>query len=998
MRRNAWPSFGLIPVLLCVLALLPLGAPQGHAGEPAAPAAPAPSPAAGGGGGGEPSLWPEPQRAFMQDGPGLLLPQEQRAALLAADAAGRERLIADFLEHGAGPGVAAATLREAIARRQRLARREFISPADVRAQLLFLNGTPAQRKILDCGTTFKPLEVWTYQGKGLLETAETANGTPQRLERSIVVYRPVADQPFRAWEPQDSKRVLYTSEMEYWLEQWEELRGIISARRFDLQLCKEARLVDRATGIEGLTGARSSRKDFSGVKSYASRPWGGPGERFLDPPLDLAEWVHAAAETQVAAEPPALTVGRFEVQFPERAGERILTRVAAEIVATGRVSGDRHESNESDESDARSGPTGKPGKGEKGEPPKTDKKEAAPAPAAPAGPSKPGAPATPPGAPAGPPPGQLGAPTDRPGQGAAPAPGVAEAAAGKSVAPRGASERTQRGEPGGPAVGLTVEGAVEASGKLFETFRVRYRIPAPPAGQPVTLVLDRPLRPQRPFVLRLKIKDDASGAVAWLARGFFVPAHPIAAPLPQMAAGATARDLAAAQQLALHARDTVMLVPPEDDVVFGLWRAEALVTGDQIAKVVFYVDGKMQLTRSARPYSVEVRLARLPLEQVVRAEGYDPNGQLIAADELVLNQPHGGLAVAILEPARGSKPSGKTRARADVTVPPERRVEAVEFKINDQVVAKLSKPPWETEITVPREGDTVYLSVVAQLDDGARAEDVRFLRSPQYVEELAVNLVELYTTVTDRNGQPVKGLAAEDFEVLEAGQPQNLSRFELVENLPLTLGILIDTSGSMASSLGEAQRAAGAFLERMVRTGDHCFTLTFSDRPVLRMPLTDDPKAAAQSLEKLQAVGSTSIHDAVVHSLYYYRGTHGQRALVLLSDGDDNTSQLTYDEALEYSKRSGVAIYVIGLNIGKTSVGIRGKLNRLTETTGGKVFYVSRAAELAGVYGEIEHELRSRYLLAFQSGLPAGQGGYRQIEVRLKKPGLKARTARGYYQ
>jgi len=363
----------------------------------------------------------------------------------------------------------------------------------------------------------------------------------------------------------------------------------------------------------------------------------------------------------------------------------------------------------------------------------------------------------------------------------------------------------------------------------------------------------------------------------------------------------------------------------------------------------------------------------------------------------VLNQPHGGLAVAIQQPARGARPVGRTEAVAEVTVPSERRVELVEFRINDQLVAKLTRPPWATTIDVPAQGDTVYLSVAAQLDDGSRAEDVRFLRSPSYVEEMAVNLVELYTTVLDGSGQLARGLAADDFEVLENGQPQKIAKFELVENLPLTLGILIDTSGSMASSLGEAQRAAGGFLERMVRPGDRCFTLTFSDRPVLRMPLTDDPRAAAQSLERLQADGSTSIHDALVQSLFYYRGTHGQRALVLLSDGDDNTSQLTFDEALEYAKRSGVAIFTIGLKIPAHSLGIRRKLDHLGEVTGGRVFYVSKAAELAGVYAEIERELRSRYLLAFQSAVQAGAGGYRQIEVKMRKPGLKARTARGYY-
>ena len=111
------------------------------------------------------------------------------------------------------------TLREGLARRQRLAAGKFVSPADVRAQLLFLDGTPAERAILDCGTTFKPIEVWTYK----------TGAEPGARSGSIVIYRPEPDEPFRAWTPNDGKRVLYSSEMENWLEQWEELRGMTRA-------------------------------------------------------------------------------------------------------------------------------------------------------------------------------------------------------------------------------------------------------------------------------------------------------------------------------------------------------------------------------------------------------------------------------------------------------------------------------------------------------------------------------------------------------------------------------------------------------------------------------------------------------------------------------------------------------------------------------------------------------------------------------------------------
>ena len=99
--------------------------------------------------------------------------------------------------------------------------------------------------------------------------------------------------------------------------------------------------------------------------------------------------------------------------------------------------------------------------------------------------------------------------------------------------------------------------------------------------------------------------------------------------------------------------DSLVIVPPEDDVVLGLWRAEALVSGERISKVVFLVDGKPQLTAPQAPFQAEVRLAKYPTEQVVRAEGYDRPSELVAADEVVLNQPRGALEVRITAPKRG---------------------------------------------------------------------------------------------------------------------------------------------------------------------------------------------------------------------------------------------------------------------------------------------------------------------------------------------------------
>ena len=155
----------------------------------------------------DPLLWPEPQRAFFQDGPALLMTAEQRDALAEMDDAARERAIAAFLEQDPIPDTPDNELILGIERRQRLAALDVSVPQDARAQLLFLRGRPVRRTVVDCPVAFRPLEIWSYAVDAALA--------------DLVLYRPSPEEPFRLWLPIDSKRALYTSEMEYWLEQWE---------------------------------------------------------------------------------------------------------------------------------------------------------------------------------------------------------------------------------------------------------------------------------------------------------------------------------------------------------------------------------------------------------------------------------------------------------------------------------------------------------------------------------------------------------------------------------------------------------------------------------------------------------------------------------------------------------------------------------------------------------------------------------------------------------
>jgi len=759
---------------------------------------------------------------------------------------------------------------------------ELPSPRDSRGQLLFLRGRPAERLVIDCAAAFRPLEIWSYRG---------ADGAA----KDLVLYRPSAGEPFRLWLPIDSKRALYTSEMEFWLAQWDLLR-LPMRQRIDRFFCPDSVRVDAATGIDGLGGIPSNAPaaaDPPAAPAARDFRWVRPEDRvaLLWTPADLAAWSREAAATVLPPEPERLEAAAPDVDFPRRQGQRLAARFLVNLPSTG---------------------------------------------------------------------------------------GMAISEVNPEV-------------KGKPRVRLAVDGVLEREGEVFEDFRLRYQVSAPAPGAPAALLLERAVRPGQSFVLRLRIKDETSGAEVRLARGFQVPGAPerhLPAELTATAVGGeTVRPGGAGP-------DTLLLLPPPSEVVLGVWRAETVVSGTRIAKVVFLLDGQPQLTRTRPPYSAEMRLAEVPREQVVRVEGYDAGGELVGWDQMVLNQARGRLRVLITDPKRGGRATGKVMARAEVVVPEERRVESVELRVNDRKVATLTQPPWQGEIQVPAEGDLAYLTVTARLDDGSQAEDVRFLRAPANLGEVEVDLVELFATALDGSGHPVKGLPASDFEVLEDGKPQKIVRFEQVEGLPLSLGIAVDTSFSMASSLGEAQRAAIGFARHLLTPQDRCFTLQFGGRPTLLLPPVDDAEAVAMSLEGLKSFGRTALYDAIITSLYYFRAERGQRALVLLTDGEDTTSGTSWEDALTYARRSGVAIYTIGLGLSEMKRGARGKLVELAEATGGRAYFVDRADELAGVYGRIGEELRSRYFLAYSSDRPADPQAFRPVEVRIRK-GLKARVSRG---
>jgi Ca-activated chloride channel homolog len=272
-----------------------------------------------------------------------------------------------------------------------------------------------------------------------------------------------------------------------------------------------------------------------------------------------------------------------------------------------------------------------------------------------------------------------------------------------------------------------------------------------------------------------------------------------------------------------------------------------------------------------------------------------------------------------------------------------------------------------------------------------------------------VEVVSLNVTVTDGPTRFVTDLQQEDFQVFEDGVKQDVTFFSR-SNLPVALAILIDTSASMESRLPTAQEAAVGFARRL-RSQDLAEVVDFDSRVVILQPFTNIVPELEQAIRRTSAGGSTSMYNAVYIALKDLKRIVAKnvddirrQSIIVLSDGEDTSSLLPFEEVLELAKRSETAIYAIGLgSIDRSSSSGRGfkeaefVLRQLSQETGGRAFFPSQLADLANVYGQISDELSSQYTVGYTSRNGRRDGAWRRIVVRVNRANHTARTKLGYF-
>jgi len=268
-----------------------------------------------------------------------------------------------------------------------------------------------------------------------------------------------------------------------------------------------------------------------------------------------------------------------------------------------------------------------------------------------------------------------------------------------------------------------------------------------------------------------------------------------------------------------------------------------------------------------------------------------------------------------------------------------------------------------------------------------------------------VNEVNVLFIATDRHGKFVRNLNQSDFSILDDHKPvESVLNFRRETDLPIELGLLMDVSGSVQGRFAFEKEAATGFLQHIIRPGyDRAFVVGFNKESHLAQDFTDNIPALAAGIQRMKDGGGTALYDAIYKACKekLLRETNSdhpiRKAIVVVSDGEDNQSEVTRAQAIEMAERAGVLIYAISTD--DSGLILRGDkvLEDLASATGGRAFFPYKMKDITHSFAAIEEELRSQYDVAYRPSDFDADGRYHSIEITALKKDLQVRARRGYY-
>src|SRR5580704_16412008 len=302
-------------------------------------------------------------------------------------------------------------------------------------------------------------------------------------------------------------------------------------------------------------------------------------------------------------------------------------------------------------------------------------------------------------------------------------------------------------------------------------------------------------------------------------------------------------------------------------------------------------------------------------------------------------------------------------------------------------------------------------AILSYLSIASLAGGLAFAAPPAQIR-VEVNIVNLFATVRDKHKAIVTGLKQDDFQVYEDGQPQEITYFSAESNLPITLGILMDTSGSEYFMLSAEKDAGSRFLGRVLRKGDLAMVMSFDTDVDLLADFTDDRSMLDRAINRAQinapsggmiaqgplptsGTGGTNFYDAVYLAAHDKLSSEaGRKAIIVLTDAEDTGSKLNLQDAIEAAQRTDTVVHIL---LVAADGGDQGVARRLTDETGGRMIVVRSEKNLEAAFDEISEELRSQYTIGYVPSNKAKDGSYRKIKMDMKDKEYSALTRRGYY-
>ena len=443
------------------------------------------------------------------------------------------------------------------------------------------------------------------------------------------------------------------------------------------------------------------------------------------------------------------------------------------------------------------------------------------------------------------------------------------------------------------------------------------------------------------------------------------------------------------------AAQSVTITEKPTGLVSGTLRVPVVATGP-VESLALYINGVKHSEASGHSMDARVHVGQYIRRLRMRAVGLDANGNVLAEDEMVVNDPRPPFRARLQGPAEWPE-AGTVELRANIQRPAEIALSGVDFYVGEERVGTDTAAPFVVTVDAARHPASVYARIVARSAGGDEANDVWFFGDRAHAST-DVTVQQIPMSVAGGS----KPLEASALTLLDNGVVRPIERLVPAANEPLHVIMLIDYSESMLEELPVVKEAAKQFARALLRPQDRLAVAGFNQRTFWLTNYTNDWTTVAQAVDRVKPIGETHLYDSVIEMLYQIQKTPGRHALIVLTDGVDQGSRFKLEHLVHYARYAGVPVYPVVKNrslsrwmkLGVGRLQAR-RLQNIAEDTGATYFIIQNERELPKVYGTIAEELRRQYQIVFESEASVANE-WRALKIT-SDAGHNLRIPRGYF-